>query len=199
MGDPRKNRKKYSTPPHPWQASRLKEEGALVEKFGLKNKKEVRKTVSKIKRFKSIAKSLIAGTTEQSQREKKQLITRLIKLNLVNENGTLDDVLGLSIESIFERRLQTLVFRKGLGRSIEQARQFIIHGHISINSKKMTVPSYLVLKDEENKISYNLHSNLNNENHPERMKGQEELKEEKKHLKEETTKPKESLVEVTAV
>ena len=197
MGDPKKNRKKYSTPSHPWNATRLKEEGELVDKFGLKNKKEVWKMTSVIKRFKSQAKSLIAGYTEQSEKEKKQLLVKLNKLNLVNETATLDDVLGLKIESVFERRLQTLVFKKGLGRSVKQARQFITNGHISINGKKCNVPSYLVLKDEENKISFNLHSKLNNENHPERMRGKEEVEQEKKHVKEEILGgKKESLVEI---
>ena len=200
MGDPKKNRKKYSTPPHPWNATRLKDEKVLVESFGLKNKKEVWKMTSIIKRFKSQAKSLIAGYTEQSEKEKKQLLAKLLKLNLVSENATLDDVLGLKIESVFERRLQTLVFKKSLARSVKQARQFITNGHISINGKKCNIPSYLVLKEEENKISFNLHSKLNNENHPERMKGKEEVEQEKKHVKEEISgEKKESLVEVIAV
>lgn len=201
MGDPKKNRKKYSTPAHPWQATRLKEEAILVEKYGLKNKKEVWKMISIIKRFKSQAKGLIASYTEQSEKERKQLISKLFKLNLVNENATLDDVLGLKIESIFERRLQTLVFRKNLARTINQSRQFITNGHIAVKNKKLNAPSYLVLRDEEDKISFNLNSKLSNENHPERFKkAQEEVKEEKKHVKEEIEGDKviERLVEVEA-
>ena len=162
MGDPKKNRKKYSTPSHPWQATRLKEEGELVEKFGLKNKKEVWKMTYIIKKFKGQVKSLIASTTPQAEKEKKQLIAKLIKLNLVSDNATLDDVLGLKIESIFERRLQTFVFKLGLAKSIGQARQFIIHGHVAVNGKRVNVPSFLVLKDKESKIAFYPNSNFIN-------------------------------------
>ena len=36
-----------------------------------------------------------------------------------------------------------------MASSIKQARQFIIHGHVFVGNKKVTVPSYLVKKDEE--------------------------------------------------
>ena len=201
MGDPKKNRKKYSTPSHPWQAARLKEEDELVEKFGLKNKKEVWKMISLIKSFKSQAKSLIANTSPQGEKEKKQLIAKLAKLNLVSETANLDDVLELKLESIFERRLQTFALKLGLAKSISQSRQFIIHGHIAINNKRVNVPSYLVLKDEETKISFYPNSDLSKEDHPERLikKLEQDLKKEKEHLKEEIAGEKrESLVEVEA-
>jgi small subunit ribosomal protein S4 len=88
-----------------------------------------------------------------------------------------------------------------LARTVKQSRQFITNGHISVNGKKCNIPSYLVLKDEEGKVSFNLNSKLSNENHPERFKkALEELKEEKKHVKEEIEGgKKESLVEVSAV
>ena len=41
MGQPRKSRKKYNTPPHPWNAERIKNENKLMTKYGLKNKKEI--------------------------------------------------------------------------------------------------------------------------------------------------------------
>ena len=42
MGQPRKSRKKYNTPPHPWNAERIKNENKLMTKYGLKNKKEMK-------------------------------------------------------------------------------------------------------------------------------------------------------------
>ncbi|MBS3171004.1 30S ribosomal protein S4 [Candidatus Woesearchaeota archaeon] len=200
MGDPKKNRKKYSTPSHPWQATRLKEEGELLNRFGLKNKKEVWKMISTIKRFKAQAKSLIASQTEQGEKEKKQLISKLAKLNLISENATLDDVLELKLDSIFERRLQTFVFKLSLAKSIEQARQFIIHGHISIENKRINVPSYLVKKEEETKISFYPNSDLSKEDHPERLtkKLEKDLQKEKEHFMKETNTKEEKLVEVEA-
>lgn len=201
MGDPKKNRKKYSTPAHPWQATRLKEEGELLERFGLKNKKEVWKMVSLIKGFKTQAKSLIASQTEQGEKERKQLIAKLARLNLVSETANLDDVLDLKIESVFERRLQTFILKIGLAKTITQARQFITHGHIAIKGKRVNVPAYIVKKDEETKISFYPNSNLSREDHPERLtkKLEQDLKKEKEHLKEEIAGDKrESLVEVEA-
>lgn len=46
--------------------------------------------------------------------------------------------------STLERRLDNCLFRSGLTQSRAQARQFINHGHIRVNNKKVTAPSYLV-------------------------------------------------------
>jgi len=40
MGDPRKLRKKYNTPMHPWQGQRIKEENEILKQYGLKNKRK---------------------------------------------------------------------------------------------------------------------------------------------------------------
>jgi small subunit ribosomal protein S4 len=63
-------------------------------------------------------------------------------------------VLDLETKDMMARRLQTIVFKRGLAKSVKQARQFIVHGHIMLNNTKMTVPSYLVKKDEEGSISF---------------------------------------------
>jgi small subunit ribosomal protein S4 len=68
--------------------------------------------------------------------------------------STLDDVLSLTVENVLERRLQTLVWRRGLAKSPYQARQLISHGHIALKQRKMTVPSYIVESDEEGTLSY---------------------------------------------
>ncbi|MFP4002085.1 MAG: S4 domain-containing protein, partial [Thermoplasmata archaeon] len=61
-----------------------------------------------------------------------------------------------------------LVYHKGLAHSANQARQFIIHGHISVNGRKVTVPSYIVNEEEESTIAYYQNSPLSDELHPER-------------------------------
>jgi len=78
----------------------------------------------------------------------------------------LDDVLDLALEDILGRRLQTLVFQRGLAKSIQQSRQLITHGHIVIEGRRVSSPSYLVLKDEETKITYTPKSPLTNPDHP---------------------------------
>jgi small subunit ribosomal protein S4 len=95
-----------------------------------------------------------------------ELLARLKKLGVLNETAVLDNVLDLSIEDMLERRLQTLVFRKGLARTIFQSRQLITHGHVTIGNRRVTVPSYIVSKEEEEKVMYSPQSMLTNETHP---------------------------------
>ncbi|MCQ4335807.1 MAG: 30S ribosomal protein S4, partial [Sulfolobales archaeon] len=51
-------------------------------------------------------------------------------------------------------RLQTIVFKKGLARTIHQARQLIVHGHIAIGGRRVTSPGYIVKKSEEDLIDF---------------------------------------------
>ena len=192
MGDPRKQRRKYSGPQHPWNRARIEEEKVLVEEYGLKNKKDLWKMTSKLAKFKRQAKSLIAKQGKQAEYEKHLFLEKLQKLKLIGEGATMDDILSLSVKDLLERRLQTLLFRKGLARSVKQARQFITHGHIKINNKKITIPSYIVNNDEESKISFDEVSNLAKVDHPERVQPKkEEVKEKpKKETKEKVKKEK---------
>lgn len=173
MGDPRKQRSKFSTPNHPWERARIDEERELKREYGFKNKREIWKMSSIAKNFSSQAKKLAAIKTVQGEKEKIQLMNKLILLGLLPENASLDNVLDLSVKDIAGRRLQSIVFRKGLANSMKQARQFISHEHISVGGKKITSPSYLVSKEEENLISFAQDSGLTDEMHPERAKKQE--------------------------
>jgi small subunit ribosomal protein S4 len=46
---------------------------------------------------------------------------------------------------LLERRLDNVVHRLGFGRSRSQARQIILHGHITVNGRRVDIPSYLVV------------------------------------------------------
>ncbi|TRM73320.1 30S ribosomal protein S4, partial [Sulfolobus sp. A20-N-F8] len=85
----------------------------------------------------------------------KQLVGKLAKIGLLKgENSTVDDILSLTEENLLERRLQTLVYKKGLANTVYQARQLIVHGHIAIGGKRVTSPGYIVSVDEEDLIDY---------------------------------------------
>lgn len=168
MGHKKRQRKKFDTPGHPWEGARIIKEKTLMEKYGFKNKKEIWKMESTLRSFKRQAKSLIAGVTEQADKERKQLINKLVKLGLTKPGAKLDDILDLKTDDILERRLQTIVFKKGLAKSAGQARQFIIHGHISLDGEKVTTPSRLILRDEESKIGFLGKSPIAKADHPER-------------------------------
>jgi small subunit ribosomal protein S4 len=168
MGDPRKLHNKFSRPGHPWQRERIEEERALAREYGLKNKREIWRTRSQLKTFADLAKKLIAARGTQAEKEQQQLLSRLARLGLVKSGAQLDDVLGLQLKNLLERRLQTMIVRKGLARSMNQARQFIVHEHITVGSRVVTAPSYHVPLDEEGTMAFITNSTLANTAHPER-------------------------------
>lgn len=171
MGTVKKIRKKYSGPSHPWQRARIESEKEIQKTYGLKNKKEIWKAASGVRKLTAQAKRLIGNRgSEQSKTEQKQLLDKLTKLGLLPPQSALEDVLTLTATDLLDRRLQTIVFKKGFALTQEQARQFILHGHIQINDKKITIPSYIVSMDEEHQISFNPLSALANAEHPERTK-----------------------------
>ena len=53
-------------------------------------------------------------------------------------------VTGANMLELLERRLDNVVYRMGIGESRAQARQFVMHGHITVNGKKLDIPSYRV-------------------------------------------------------
>ena len=166
MGDPKKQRKKYETPRFRWRKDTLQEELKLLGQYGLRNKHELRRHKTMLSKTRGIARSLIGKTPEERTKMENELLTRLKKLGVLDETAVLDNVLDLSIEDLLERRLQTIVFRKGLTRTIFQSRQLITHGHVSIGNRRVTVPGYIVSKEEENQVAYSPQSTLANETHP---------------------------------
>lgn len=179
MGDPRKQRKKYSGPSHPWEKKRIEDEAKLTEEYGLKNKKEIWKITSELRRVSAQAKKLIRTRgSEQSQKETGQLLSRLNRLGLLSENAQLEDVLGLTAKDIFERRLQTQMIRQNLASTPMQARQMIIHGHVAVDGQKINSPSFQVSQSAA--ISFSPSSSFASEEHPERAKRKKIKLEEKK-------------------
>jgi small subunit ribosomal protein S4 len=98
-----------------------------------------------------------------------ELLTRLKKLGVLQETAVLDDVLDLSIEDLLERRLQTMVFRKSLTKTVHQSRQLITHGHITLDNRRVTVPGYIVSREEEKTLTYALESQFVNPAHATRV------------------------------
>ncbi|HSU73283.1 MAG TPA: 30S ribosomal protein S4 [Candidatus Binatia bacterium] len=169
MGDPRRLTSHVRGPGHPWQKERIEEERILLNEYGLKNKQELWRLSTKVKDFTQQAKRLIAATGKQADLEKQQLFHRLQRIGLVHAGAKLDDVLSLTLKNILDRRLQTLVFRKGFSRSVKQARQFISHQHVSVGGKIVSAPSYIVPVIDENTISIIAASGLSKADHPERV------------------------------
>ena len=94
-----------------------------MEKYALKNKKEIWKTLAKVNYFRSRAKIL----AKESDEEQKILFSKLSRLGL-NVKG-IADVLALKIDDILNRRLTSVIY------------------------KIINIPGYLVSVDEESLIS----------------------------------------------
>ncbi|MHA1267663.1 MAG: 30S ribosomal protein S4 [Candidatus Helarchaeota archaeon] len=174
MGDPRKLRKKYRTPRHPWQKERLDSELRILGRYGLRNKREIWKMRTKVDEFRKTAKSLLALSPEEAQKKQEELMKKVYNLGLLPLTATLDDVLGLTVEDLLERRLQTLVVQKGLASTLDQARQFIVHGHIAVAGTRVNSPSHIVRRNEETEITFASSSPLANPEHPMRKIQQQE-------------------------
>jgi small subunit ribosomal protein S4 len=175
MGYPGKNHKQYQTPKRPFEKTRIQEETKLVIEYGLRNKREVWKAQEYLRRYRRAARDLLslmsAGTSEEVFIEKKSiLINHMQRVGLLGPDADIDNVLSLKVPAQLERRLQTVVYRQGLARSPKQARQFITHGHIAINGKRVTIPGYRVNRTEETQISYYGKSPFTLSDHAERSR-----------------------------
>ena len=169
MGDPKKQRKKFDTPRFRWRKDVLQEELKLLGQFGLRNKHELWRHKTALSKNRSIARSLISKSTEERTKMENELLAQLKKKGILQETAVLDNVLDLTIEDMLERRLQTIVFRKGLARTIFQSRQLITHGHITIDGRRVTIPGYIVLREDEAKIVYSPESAIATPEHALRL------------------------------
>ncbi|MEM4676048.1 MAG: 30S ribosomal protein S4 [Nitrososphaerota archaeon] len=154
MGDPKKSRRTWSGPRHPWRKERLMDESRLIGTYGLRNKRELWKAMSTVRYFRHRARTLLAAPPDVREKEEKVLLSKLTELGLIKEGAKLDDILNVRVEDLLERRLQTIIYRKGLTTSIQEARQPIIHGHITIGGRKIKSPGYIVSMKEEKLIGY---------------------------------------------
>jgi small subunit ribosomal protein S4 len=175
MGDPKFARSKTQTPTHPWKQARIDEEHALKEKYGLKKvggMKEIWREKSSLRRHRNQAMKLI-GRVDTSEghfaREKTDLVNSLCRQGLLVDGASIDDVLQINVEHMLSRRLQSVVYYRGLAPSMRAARNMIVHGHISIGEQKMTVPGYHIRKLEEENLNYASNSVYNDPNHPFRV------------------------------
>ena len=171
MGEPKFSRPKTQTPTHPWKQARIDEEHALKEKYGLKKvggMREIWREKSALRRHRNQAMKLI-GRVDSSEghyaNEKEQLLGSLYKKGLLQEGADVGDVLEINVEHMLSRRLQSVVYYRGLAPSMRAARNLIVHGHICIGEQRMTVPGYHVLKEEEEQLRYSQNSPFSDPEH----------------------------------
>jgi len=161
MGDPKLSRRVWKKPKRPLNYDLMMEELKILGTFGLKTKRELWKANTQLSSVRLQARSLLALRQEDREQKEPILINSLSKIGLIDSNSTLDDVLNLQVTDLLSRRLQTIVQRKLYFKTPYQARQAIVHGHIMIGERVVTIPSYNVKIDEEPKIRLTVESQFN--------------------------------------
>jgi small subunit ribosomal protein S4 len=144
-----RQRKKYTGPKHPWKKSRIEEEHKLAEEYGIRRMRELWKARSILKNWQRLAKEIVTFTGDKKEAAQITLLRKIQKYGLLSENANLDDVLSLTLKNILDRRLESVIYKRGMALTPKQARQFIVHGKVLVNGKKMNSPSYLVKVGDE--------------------------------------------------
>ncbi|MFX0177029.1 MAG: 30S ribosomal protein S4, partial [Candidatus Hodarchaeota archaeon] len=108
MGDPRRLKKKFRKPKHPFQKERILEELEFLGKYGLRNKREFWKMRTTLANWRNIARQSRTLPSEVAAEVQQELIRKLNRLGVLGQEAEFDDILLLTVEDILKRRLQTL-------------------------------------------------------------------------------------------
>ena len=182
MGDPRKLRKKYQTPVHPWNKTEIDESKKFKSEFGIRNRKELLKAETFLKKYKDIAKRLTADKSAQGQKEKQQVLDKFQRYGLLPAGSELHNILNIDLSTVLERRFQSILVKLGHAKTMPQARQFVVQRHVFVGNKGITSPTKLLTLEEESQIRFKPTSKLADDNHPERVNEAEKIKEEREKI-----------------
>lgn len=152
MGDPKLPRRAWRKPKRPLNYDLKMDELKLLGQFGLKTKRELWKARTELSRVRNQARSLLALGREVREEREPVLMKSLARIGLVGDGSTLDDVLNLDVKNLLGRRLQTVVMKKLNFKTPYQARQAVVHGHVMIGDRVVTIPSYTVDVGEEQSV-----------------------------------------------
>ncbi|KAG2435980.1 hypothetical protein CHLRE_08g359750v5 [Chlamydomonas reinhardtii] len=153
--------KTFKKPRRPYEKERLDAELKLVGEYGLRNKRELWRVQMVLSKIRNAARVLLTLDEKDPKRifEGNALMRRMNRYGLLNESqDKLDYVLALTPQDFLERRLQTLVFKQGLAKSIHHARVLIRQRHIRVGKQVVNVPSFMVRVDSQKHIDFALTS-----------------------------------------
>ena len=160
---PSTDSKTFKKPRRPFEKERLDSELKIVGEFGLRNKRELWRVQFALNKLRNAARVLLTLDEKDPKRifEGEAIMRRMRNYGLLDETqDKLDYVLALGPEQFLERRLQTLVFKLGLAKSVHHARVLIRQRHIRVGKQIVNVPSFLVRTDSQKHIDFALNSPL---------------------------------------
>merc|ERR1739841_443575 len=140
-----------------FEKERLDAELKILGQFGLKNKREIWRVRLALAKIRATARVLLTKDEKDPQRifEGQALLKRMTTYGILEEDKMrLDYVLSLKIENFLDRRLQTLVFKRGLAKSIHHARVLIRQRHIRVGRQIVNVPSFMVRTESQPHIEF---------------------------------------------
>ena len=144
-------------PRRPFERERIDREMKLCGQYGLRCKREIWRvnlTLSKMRRTARLLLTLPEGHPRR-QLEGSAIMRRCHDLGFLDAaKDKLDYVLSLTVPDILERRLQTVVFKIGLAKSVHHARVLIQQRHISVAKQIVTIPSFIVRNSSERHIAF---------------------------------------------
>ncbi|RWW03567.1 hypothetical protein BHE74_00014710 [Ensete ventricosum] len=149
--------KTFKKPRRPYEKERLDAELKLVGEYGLRCKRELWRVQYALSRIRNAARDLLTLDEKNPRRifEGEALLRRMNRYGLLEEGqNKLDYVLALTVENFLERRLQTLVFKSGMAKSIHHARVLIRQ----LGRQVVNIPSFMVRVDSAKHIDFSLTS-----------------------------------------
>lgn len=149
--------KTYSVPRRPYEKARLDAELQLAGRYGLRNKREIWRVSYMLAKIRKAARELLTLEERSPRRlfEGNALIRRLMRIGVLDKSkAKLDYVLALKVEDFLERRLQTIIWKAKLAKSIHHARVLIRQRHIRVGGQIVDVPSFTVRLDAERHIDF---------------------------------------------